>query len=261
MRLKGKAAIITGAAAGFGRASALKFAFEGARLTLVDRNAQGLAETLTMVKANYPDAKILTVAADVSKEADVKGFVDATIKEYGALDIIFNNAGIEGTSAFIADMPYADFVHDLGINLHSVFLGMKYAIAYMKDHGGGTIVNTASIGGLVALPGSVGYVASKHAIIGMTKSAAAEYGPSGIRANAICPGFVMTDLHIRVINGHAGGDQEIIKKMYENNAASTPLKRYGEIDEVADLAVFLACPESAYINGVAIAIDGGYTIL
>ena len=261
MRLANKVAIITGAASGFGRASSLKFTKEGASVTMVDMNAAGLEETRKMISAQNPQAKTLTIVADVSKEQEVKGFVDSTVKEFGGLDIIFNNAGIEGTSAFLADMPYDDFTHDLAINLHSVFLGSKYAISYMKDHGGGVIVNMSSLGGLVALPGSCTYVAAKHAIIGLTKSVAAEYGEKGIRANAICPGFVMTELHRRVITKHAGGNEETIKGMIESNSSSTPLKRYGEPEEIADLALFLASPESSYINGVAIAIDGGFSIL
>ena len=255
MRLSNKVAIITGAASGFARAASLKFVNEGAAVAMVDINKAGLEETRKMITEKYPQAKTLAIVADVSKEQDVKGFVETTIKELGGLDIIFNNAGIEGTSAFFADMPFDAFTHDLSINLHSVFLGTKYAVSYMKDHGGGVIVNMASIGGLVALPGSCGYVASKHAIIGLTKSAAAEYGEKGIRANAICPGFVMTELHRRVITKHAGGDEAIIKGMIESNSNSTPLKRYGETEEIADLALFLASPESAYINGVAIAIE------
>ena len=261
MRLPNKKAIITGAASGFGRASSLKFAKEGASIVLVDLNGAGLEETRKMISEQSPQAKTIAVVADVSKEQDVKGFVDSAVKELGGLDIMFNNAGIEGTSAFIADMPYDAFMHDLTINLNSVFLGMKYAIAFMEGHGGGVIVNMSSLGGLVALPGSCTYVASKHAIIGLTKNAAAEYGEKGIRANAICPGFVMTELHRRVITKHARGDEAIIQQMIESNSNSTPLKRYGEPEEIADLALFLASGESSYINGVAIAIDGGFAIL
>jgi len=260
-KLDGKTAIITGSAAGFGKATALKFAAEGANLTLIDLNENGLAVTKSKILEKYPGCKTLPIKADVSDEAAVKGFVDATINTFGGLDIMFNNAGIEGHTAFTADMPFDMFKRDLSINLHSVFLGMKYAIGYMKDHGGGSIVNTSSIGGLVALPGSCGYVATKHAIIGMTKNAAAEYGNVGIRTNAVCPGFVMTDLHKRVLNGLGGGNKAIIQQMIDNNSKSTPLGRYGEPGEIADLVLFLASSDSAYINGVAITIDGGFTVL
>ncbi|HWQ79475.1 MAG TPA: glucose 1-dehydrogenase [Anaerovoracaceae bacterium] len=260
-KLTGKTAIITGAAAGFGRATAFKFAEEGANLTLVDLNESGLLETEKAIAEKHPACRILKVKADVSDEAAVRGFVDSTVNTFGGLDIMFNNAGIEGATGFTADMPYDLFRRDLEVNLHSVFLGMKYAIGYMKDHGGGTVVNTSSIGGLVALPGSCGYVATKHAIIGLTKNAAAEYGSAGIRVNAICPGFVMTDLHRRVLKGLAKGDEDRIKEMVASNSKTTPLGRYGEPDEIADLVLFLVSADSAYINGIAVAIDGGFTVL
>ncbi len=260
-KFSGKTAIITGAAGGFGKATALKFAAEGANLTLVDLNEGGLEKAKAEILEQCPACKTLLVQADVSVEADVKNFVDKTIEAFNSLDIIFNNAGIEGHSAMIADMPFDKFTRDLAINLHSVFLGMKYAIGYMKDHGGGVIVNTASIGGLVALPGSCGYVATKHAIIGLTKNAAAEYGKFGIRANAVCPGFVMTDLHKRVLQGHSGGNAEVVMQMIAHNEEATPMRRYGTPEEIADLVVFLASPESAYVSGTAIAIDGAFTVL
>ncbi len=259
--LSGKTAIITGAAAGFGKATAVKFAAEGANLTLVDLNENGLAETKKEIEAKYPACKTLVVKADVSDEAAVKGYTEDTIKTFNSLDIVFNNAGIEGHTAFTADMPFDKFKRDLSINLHSVFLGMKYAIRYMKDNGGGTIVNTSSIGGLVALPGSSSYVATKHAIVGLTKTAAAEYGKKNIRVNAICPGFVMTDLHARVLKGLSGGAPEDIEKMVEQFSNSTPMGRYGTPEEIADLVLFLASADSAYISGVSIPIDGGFTVL
>lgn len=260
MRLENKVAVITGGAAGFGRATAIKFAAEGAKLSLVDLNRDGLEETKAIILEKNPGCEVLLQTADVSKEEDVKRFVDSTIKAYNALDIIFNNAGIEGAAAPIDELEFEHFQKALSINLNSVFLGMKYAIGFMKNHGGGAIINTSSIGGLVALPGSCAYVATKHAVIGLTKNAAAEFGPAGIRANAICPGFVMTDLHKRVVR-KLTADEEGAKAMIENNCKSTPLRRYGEPEEIADLALFLASAESSYINGMAIAIDGGFTIL
>jgi NAD(P)-dependent dehydrogenase (short-subunit alcohol dehydrogenase family) len=261
-KLSGKTAVITGAAAGFGKATAFKFASENvANMTLVDLNENGLLETQKEIAQKYPSCKTIIVKADVSDEAAVKGFVERTVETFHSLDIIFNNAGSEGHAAKIADMPFDMFKRDLAVNLHSVFLGMKYAIGYMKDHGGGVIVNTASIGGLVALPGSCGYVATKHAILGLTKNGAAEYGKDGIRVNAVCPGFVMTDLHARVLKGLTGGAPEDVKKMIEDNSNATPMGRYGKPEEIADLVLFLASEDSAYISGVAIAIDGGFTVL
>lgn len=260
-KLSGKTAIITGAAGGFGKAAALKFASEGASLTLVDLNEKGLVETRAELENKYPECQVLLAQADVSDETAVRGFVEKTVQHFDSLDIIFNNAGIEGYAANIADMPFDMFKRDLSVNLHSVFLGMKYAIGFMKEHGGGVIINTASIGGLVALPGSCGYVATKHAILGLTKNAAAEYGKFGIRANAICPGFVMTDLHARVLKGFSGGDPEEAKRIAAQNEKATPMGRYGTPEEIADLVLFLASAESSYISGTAIAIDGAFTVL
>lgn len=260
-KLSGKVAIITGAAAGFGKATALKFAAEGANLTLVDLNENGLAATRREIEEMYPACKTLLIIADVSDEAAVKGFVEDTVRTFNSLNIIFNNAGIEGHTSFTADMPFDMFKRDLSINLHSVFLGMKYAIGYMKENGGGAIVNTSSIGGLVALPGSCGYVATKHAILGLTKTAAAEYGKVGVRVNAICPGFVMTDLHARVLKGLSGGTPEDVKKMVDHLSNATPMGRYGTPEEIADLVLFLASADSSYISGIAVAIDGAFTVL
>lgn len=260
-KLAGKTAVITGAAAGFGRMTALKFAAEGANLVLVDLNEKGLQETKIKIQQDNPQCKTIEITADVSDETAVKRFIQEAISSFGSLDILFNNAGIEGEAGNITDMPFEMFKRDLSINLHSVFLGMKYAIEYMKDHGGGAIINSSSIGGLVALPGSCGYVATKHAVIGLTKNGAAEYGKDNIRVNAICPGFVMTDLHKRVLLGLSDNDPEKAKELSANMAKSSPMNRYGEVDEVANLVLFLASPDSSYINGVAIAIDGGVTIL
>ncbi|MDR0874903.1 MAG: glucose 1-dehydrogenase [Clostridiales Family XIII bacterium] len=262
MKLKGKTAVITGAASGLGKATALKFAGEGIKnLTLVDLNPEGLEVTKLEVLAIEPGIKLLLQSADVAREDDVKAFIEETIEHFGALDILFNNAGIEGFSNPIEDMPFEAFSKTISINLFSVFLGMKYALGYMKQAGGGSIINTSSIGGLVALPNSIDYVATKHAVIGMTKNAAAEYGPYGIRTNAVCPGVVMTGLHKRVVTAQAQQAGEDPQILIERNKQSIPLKRYGEADEIADLVCYLASDESSYVNGVAIAVDGGYTVL
>jgi NAD(P)-dependent dehydrogenase (short-subunit alcohol dehydrogenase family) len=260
-KLSGKTAIVTGAASGFGKATALKFAREGANVTLVDLNESGLREAQKEIAEKYPACRTLLVKADVSNEDDVRGFVEKTVEIFSGLDILFNNAGIEGYSAKIADMPFDMFKRDLSINLHGVFLGLKYAIGYMKDHGGGSIINTSSIGGQFALPGGCNYVAAKHAVIGLTKNAAAEYGSVGIRANAICPGFIMTDLHRRVLQNASGGDPGEFSRLKKKNEDATPMGRYGEPEEIADLVLFLASSDSSFINGDVIEIDGGFGIL
>jgi len=262
MKLEGKTAVITGAASGFGKATALKFAEEGvSNLMLTDLNEGGLGETKEAVAAIQPNTKVECRKADVSNEADVKGFIDESVKLFKSLDIVFNNAGIEGFSSPIDEMPYDLFRKTIAINMDSVFLGMKYALGYMKTAGKGSIINTASIGGLVALPESIDYVAAKHAIVGMTKNAAAEYGRYGVRVNAICPGVVMTELHKRVIAAQASHGSAESEMLIERNRQSVPLGRYGEVREIAETVCFLASDDSSYINGVAIAIDGGYTVL
>ncbi len=260
MRLQNKAAIITGAGGGFGRATAIKFAKEGARLSLVDLNETALRETEGIVKKAMPQAEILCTKADVSSEGDVNAFIDATVQRFGALDILFNNAGIEGITAPIDEMPFDLFQRDLAINLHSVFLGMKYAIAHMKNHGGGSIISTASAAGIIAFPFSSGYVASKHGIIGLTKAAAVEYGAANIRTNAICPGAAMTELHKRTARQFAKTEEEA-EAFYQANAENVPMKRYAKVEEIADAAVYLASDESSYVNGISLMVDGGFTIV
>ena len=262
MKLKGKTAIITGGASGFGRASAIKFVQEGAiNLLLVDLDVPGLEETKRLLLEINPDVNVILTKADVSKDEDVKAYTEEATTNFNALDIVFNNAGIEGVSMPIDEMPFEEFSKTLSIDLNSVFLGLKYALGYMKDHGGGSIINTASIGGLVALPTSVGYVASKHAIIGMTRNAAGEYGKYNIRTNAVCPGFVMTELHRRIVVRASEKRDISMDEVVEINSAKTPMGRYGEADEIADLVAFLASDEAKYITGQAIAIDGGYVAL
>lgn len=260
MRLENRVAIITGAAGGFGRATALKFAKEGAHLSLVDLDENKLRETAKLVREVVPEAKVICIKADVSSEEAVINFVDATIKEFQALDIMFNNAGIEGAIAPIDEMPFELYKRDLAINLHSVFLGMKYAIAYMKKHGGGCVINTSSTAGVKAVPTNAGYVSSKHGILGLTKTAAAEYGPCNIRVNAICPGAVMTDLLQRAATELSGGEGNV-KEFSDKASQNIPLKRFGRPEEVADAVLFLASDESSYINGAELMIDGGVTVM
>ena len=260
MKLKGKNAAITGAASGIGQASALKFAREGiASLTLADLNEAGLEETRKEVLAIDSKIGIRLHAANVSQEQDVKGFIDDAVRSFGAIDILFNNAGIAGGSYAIDEMPFEVFHRAISINLFGVFFGMKYALGYMKAAKKGSIINTSSIGGLVALPNSSDYVAAKHAIAGLTKTAAVEYGPYGIRTNAVCPGPAITNLYKGIMAADAAASNVTPEDLMERDRKMIPFGRQGEAEEIANLVSFLASDEASYISGAIIAIDGGYT--
>ena len=262
MKLRGKTAAITGAAAGIGKAAALKFAEEGIKgLMLVDLNEGALADVVAEINKINSEVQVWTKKADVAKEEDVKAFIDETVKNAGGIDILFNNAGRSGASCAIDELPAETFRKTMEINMYSVFYGLKYALGYMKAAGKGSIISTASIGGLVALPGSIDYVAAKHAIVGMTKSAAVEYGPYGVRTNTICPGPITTDLYKGIASENAERLGITTEDFFKQDCESIPMARQGKPEEIADLVSFLASDESAYINGIAIAIDGGYTSL
>ncbi len=249
-KLEGKSAIITGAASGIGRATALLFAREGARLALadVDPAGQGVADEITQ-----GGGTAIFVKTDVSKPEDVQALVRATVEAYGRLDIIFNNAGIEGEQRFTADCSVENWDRVLAVNLKGVFLGMKYAIPEMLKNGGGVIVNTASTAGLTGYPSLPAYSASKGGVIQLTKTAALEYARQGIRVNCICPGGIYTPLVERFTRGIP---QEQIQKMVE---MAHPVGRFGTPEEVAKLALYLASDDSSFCTGAPFIIDGGMT--
>ena len=262
MKLKGKNAAITGAASGIGQATALKFASEGiANLTLADLNEAGLEETKKKVLEIDPNIGTRLHMANVSIEQDVKAFVDDTVQSFGGIDILFNNAGIAGGSYMIDEMPFEVFQRGVSINLFGVFFGMKYALGYMKAAKKGSIINTSSIGGLVALPNSSDYVAAKHGIAGLTKTAAVEYGPYGVRTNAVCPGPSITNLYEGIIAADAAASNVTSDDLLERDRKMIPFGRQGTAEEIASLVSFLASDEASYLSGSIIAIDGGYTSL
>lgn len=256
MRLKEKVVIITGAAAGIGRAAAIKFAQEGAKLTLVDLNEKGLNQTLELVKQYNPGTEAVIIKADVTKEEDVQNYVNMTVQQYGRIDALFNNAGDAGPAAPIGDYDNEMFKKIVAVDLYGVFLGIKYVINVMKNQRSGSIVNTSSLGGIGALENSSPYVASKHGVIGLTRNAAVEYGKMGIRINAICPGFINTDMVKGVAAKQCPGNPQ---KFYDEITAGIPVGRFGEPEEVANLVSFLISDEAIYINGTVITIDGGYS--
>jgi NAD(P)-dependent dehydrogenase (short-subunit alcohol dehydrogenase family) len=252
MRLGGKTALITGAGAGIGRASVLLFAREGARVAAVDLNEETGAETARL--ASEAGGEVLFHQGDVSRAADAEGMIRTAVARWGRLDILFNNAGIvPGGTAEEVDEETWD--RTMAVNLRSAFLGCKYAIPVMRQQGGGVIINTASVAGLVGVKNRAAYSASKMGVIGLTRSVAIDFIQDGIRANAICPGTVDTpSLRGRIA---ASGDPEAARAAF---LARQPMGRLGNAEEIAALALYLGSDESAYMTGSEIVIDGGLSL-
>ena len=243
--MKDKVVIITGAASGIGEAAALLFGKEGAKVVVSDINTQTGEEVVKRVQKAGGTASFFK--ADVASAAENKALVDHAVKTYGKLDIAVNNAGIGGEANKIAEMSLEGWHRVIDINMHSVFYGMKYQIEAMLKHGHGSIVNIASILGSVGFEGSAGYVAAKHAVIGMTKTAAMEYSSQGIRINAVGPGFIDTPLLDQL-------DDEIKKHLVSLH----PIGRLGRSNEVAELILWLGSDKASFATGSYYPIDGGY---
>lgn len=246
--LKNKVAMVTGAASGIGRAAVELFAAEGAIVVaadVTDGAGQMLADELSRNghTCSY-------VHADVSKESDVEAMVHLALAQYGRLDVLFNNAGVEGDSAPTADATLDNWERVIGINLRGAFLGCKYGIQAMLRTGGGSIINTASVAGLVGFPGSPAYAASKGGVVQLTRTAALEYATQGVRVNCVCPGIIDTPMAQRFTHG----DPAVTARI----AALEPVGRMGQAREVAQLALFLASDRASFITGAAIPVDGGY---
>lgn len=242
-RVENKVAIVTGAGSGIGRATAQVLASEGASVVVSD--VTGAEQDA----AREIGGETLAVHADVSNAADVEAMVAAAVSRFGRLDILFNNAGIEGAQAPTADCTEETFDRVVAINLKGVFLGMKYAIPAMLRSGGGSIINAASVAGIVGFEGLPAYSASKGGVIQLTKVAALEYAARNIRVNATCPGLIWTPMVGRVI-----GDNAAARAAFE---ALEPIGRFGTPEEVAALVLFLASDESSFITGAALPVDGG----
>ncbi|HEY2539070.1 MAG TPA: glucose 1-dehydrogenase [Stellaceae bacterium] len=248
--LDGKSALITGAGGGIGRAAALAFAREGARLAIADLAADAAAETVAQI--NNLGGQAIILLGDVTRDADVKAMIDDTLAAFGRLDCAFNNAGIAGWQVDAAGQKTAEWSEEafdrmIAVNLKGVWLCLRHELVQMQAQGGGAIVNTASIAGLVGLPAASAYVAAKHGVIGLTRTAALEYAETGIRVNAVCPGYIKTPMT-------AGMTPERGTTVL----ARTPMKRLGEAEEIAEMVVWLCSERASFVTGAAYNVDGGY---
>ena len=251
MRFKDKSVLVTGAAGGIGRASAVAFASEGARLVIADLKAEMLEETAALCRAQ--GAAVQALVLDVADEAAPDALVQAAIQHHGRLDVAFNNAGIVGDNVDVADYPDATWDRVMNVNVRAVFRAMKAQVRAMRQQGGGgAIVNTASVASSHAMKLGSGYVAAKHALLGLTRAAALDVVADGICINAVCPGIIDTPLmeHGKKVPG-----------LIEGLQAAVPMGRLGKAEEVARLVLFLASPEASYMMGQGVLVDGGVTVV
>jgi NAD(P)-dependent dehydrogenase (short-subunit alcohol dehydrogenase family) len=246
----GKVALVTGAASGIGRASAQLFAEHGARVMVSDVDEAWGNETADLVRKAGGTADFFR--ADVSQPSEVRAMVDATVDAFGRLDFAHNNAGIPGAGLPIPDYPEDEWRRGIGVMLDGVFFGLKYEIPRILEHGdGGAVVNTASGAGLIGFPGMAPYVAAKHGVIGLTKTAALEFGTQGVRINAICPGTA----HTRMVDDWLGDSAENMAQV----TALHPIGRIASPREIAEAAIWLCSPAASFVMGTALVVDGGYT--
>ena len=243
---KNKVALITGGSFGIGRATAIAFAKKGTKIVIADWKEN--QETMDLIENSGGEA--IFVKCDVSKSEDVKAMVEETINTFGQLDYAFNNAGIEGASAPTQDCTEENWDKTIDINLKGIWLCMKYEIPEMRKNRKGVIINCSSVAGLIGFQGLPAYVASKHGVIGLTKTAALENAPLGIRINAVCPGVIQTAMIDRL----TGKTKEAIKQFTELE----PVGRFGQPDEIANAVIWLCSDEASFVTGVAMPVDGGF---
>jgi NAD(P)-dependent dehydrogenase (short-subunit alcohol dehydrogenase family) len=253
IRLDGKVAVVTGAAGIIGTATIRLMAERGARIVAVDRKQ---AELQAAIKDLPTSAQPLAITADVTSEEEVADYVRAAVDKFGTIDVFYNNAGIEGDIVPITKYPLETFRKVIDVNVVGVFLGLKHVLPVMLKHNKGSIINTASIAGLIGSPEIAVYSASKHAVIGLTKSAAMECAGSGVRVNCVCPGLIDSRMLSAIIAGRNPGNAPIPN---EKIAERIPARRLGQASEVAAIVAFLASDDASYVSGSAYTVDGGRT--
>ena len=252
--LEGKSALVTGGASGIGRATALAFAREGARVAVADILEEAAQSTVTEIEAMGGQA--LAIACDVTDDDAVKAMIAATVDAFGSLDCAFNNAGIAPYQVNAGWQKIADVAPEawrrlIDVNLTGVWLCLRHEVAQMRAQGsGGVIINTASILGLVGSATSSAYVAAKHGVVGLTKTAAADHAEDNIRVNAVCPGYIETPM-----------TEETMRRRGERILARVPMARMGKAGEIAEAVVWLCSPKASFVTGVSWAVDGGYTAI
>jgi NAD(P)-dependent dehydrogenase (short-subunit alcohol dehydrogenase family) len=252
-RLSEKVAVVTGGANGIGLETGALFAAEGAKVLLVDIDEPALERAVASIDGD----RVSYTVADVTQPEQVEQYCRTAVERYGGIDLFVNNAGIEGRISPITDYPLEIFDRVMAVNIRGVWLGLKYIIPEMKKRGGGSIIITSSMGGVTGTPGTSAYGASKHAVIGIMRSAALECAPLGIRVNTINPGFVDTRM-MRSLEEQRLPDEP--EKARQNNIARVPLQRYATPKEIAQLMLFLASDESSYCTGSVYMVDGGMTL-
>lgn len=245
----GQVALVTGAGNGIGRATALAFAANGLKVVVSDVDAQGGEATVALIQAAGGTASF--VRCDVAREAEVRALVEKTVATHGRLDYAFNNAGIDIEKGKLADGAEAEFDAIMDVNVKGVWLCMKHELAAMLAQGGGAIVNTASVAGLIAAPKMGIYAASKHAVIGLTKTAAVEYGKKNIRVNAVCPAVIDTEMYRRA--------KAADSRKADAAASLHPVGRIGQADEIAAAVLYLCSDAAGFTTGIALPVDGGLT--
>ena len=246
---EGKVALVTGGGSGIGRATALAFARDGARVVIGNRNVQRGEETVSMIRAAGGTASFRRT--DVLVAADIEALVKHAVSEYGGLDLAFNNAGIEGEPRPLAEQTEANYDAVMDINVKGVWLSMKYEIPQMLDQGGGAIVNCSSVAGVIGFPGIGIYSASKHAVIGLTKAAALEYSAQGIRVNAVNPAVIDTEMVDRLADG--------MNMKKDDLTTFHPIGRLGRVEEVAEAVLWLCSEKASFVTGHSLMVDGGFT--
>lgn len=243
-----KVALVTGASSGIGKATALAFAQKGAKVAIGSRREAESLEVIDTIISNGGDT--IFVPTDIKKATDVENLVNQTVKKFGRLDFAFNNAGVEGAIAPAIEISEADWDNVIDTNLKGVWLSMKYEVTHMLEQGGGVIVNNSSVAGLITAPNLSVYTASKHGVIGLTKSFALEYSAKNIRVNAVCPACIDTGMVHRAFNAPG---------VLEQITAQHPIGRIGTPEEVANAVVWLCSPGSSFVTGHSLVLDGGLT--